>query len=148
MTKYNTNLASEFHVLSVLHRLGVNAYLTMGNKKSVDIVVSDDEANLITIDVKGIAKKYDWPADNIKAPKGGKHFIALVSYEENISDPTFSPNVWIIPYENLQEFIKKYKTRKNISRSLIVNKGEKYLYAWELIRCQRTRTKQNQRKLT
>jgi len=133
MTKYNTNLASEFHVLSVLHRLGVNAYLTMGNKKSVDIVISDDEANLKTIDVKGIAKKYDWPADNIKSPKKGKHFIALVSFEEKISDPTFSPNVWIIPHKNLPKFIKQYKTRKNISRSLIVNKGEKYLNAWELI---------------
>ena len=39
MTNYNTNLASEFYVLSMLHRFGCNASLTLGNKKSVDIVV-------------------------------------------------------------------------------------------------------------
>ena len=49
MTTYNTNLAAEFYVLSVLHRLGAEANLTLGNKKAVDIVVlrafltSDDE---------------------------------------------------------------------------------------------------------
>jgi hypothetical protein len=35
----NTNLASEFFVLSALHRLGLDAVLTLGNKKSVDIAV-------------------------------------------------------------------------------------------------------------
>ena len=39
MTKYNTNLASEFYVLSMVHRLGVDASLTLGNKKAVDIIV-------------------------------------------------------------------------------------------------------------
>jgi hypothetical protein len=36
---YNTNLASEFYVLSMLYRLGFDANLTLGNKKSVDIAV-------------------------------------------------------------------------------------------------------------
>lgn len=133
MTKYNTNLASEFHVLSVLHRLGIEALLTLGNKKSVDIIITKQKGDLITIDVKGIADRNDWPADNIKAPKGGKHFIALVSFEEKISDPTFSPNVWIIPYEELEHFTKEYKTRKNISRSKVVKNGQKYLNEWDLI---------------
>jgi len=133
MTKYNTNLASEFHVLSVLHRLGTEALLTLGNKKRVDIIITKENGDLITIDVKGIADKYDWPADNIKAPKAGKHFIALVSYEEKFSDPTFSPNVWIIPYAEIENFTKEYKTRKNISRSKVVKKGKKYLNEWKLI---------------
>ena len=41
MTNYNTNLASEFYVLSMLHRLGSDASLTLGNKKSVDIVKNE-----------------------------------------------------------------------------------------------------------
>jgi hypothetical protein len=32
MTKYNTNLAAEFYVLSMLHRFGEDAALTLGNK--------------------------------------------------------------------------------------------------------------------
>ena len=39
MTTYNTNLAAEFYVLSMLHRLGADAALTLGNKKAVDIIV-------------------------------------------------------------------------------------------------------------
>lgn len=30
---YNTNLAAEFWVLSALYRFGVEAHLTLGNKK-------------------------------------------------------------------------------------------------------------------
>ena len=55
MTTYNTNLAAEFYVLSMLHRLGFDASLTLGNKKAVDIVVVRDSGNVVTIDVKGLA---------------------------------------------------------------------------------------------
>lgn len=33
---YNTGIASEYLVLSMLYRLGADAYMTMGNKKSVE----------------------------------------------------------------------------------------------------------------
>ncbi len=36
---YNTDPATGCHVLSVLHRLGVDSMLILGNKKSVDIAV-------------------------------------------------------------------------------------------------------------
>ena len=42
MTRYDTNLAAEFHVLSMLHRLGADASLTLGNKKAVDIIVVNE----------------------------------------------------------------------------------------------------------
>ena len=133
MSKYNTNLASEFHVLSILHRLGVDANLTLGNKKTVDIIVTNDEGDVITIDVKGIAKKYDWPADNIRAPKSGKHFVVLVSYEGKIEDSSFGPKVWVIPHKKTKRFIKQYRTRKNVSRSLVTKQGKEFLNAWDLI---------------
>ena len=36
---YDTNLASEFYALSALYRPGLDAVLTLGNKKSVDLAV-------------------------------------------------------------------------------------------------------------
>lgn len=33
---FNTGIASEYLVLSMLYRLNYEAYITMGNKKSVD----------------------------------------------------------------------------------------------------------------
>lgn len=38
MTRYDTSLASEYYVLSCLHRLGITAALTLRNKKGVDIL--------------------------------------------------------------------------------------------------------------
>ena len=64
--KYNTNLASEYYVLSMLYRKGLNAYLTLGNKKSVDIILEKRYGKIITLDVKGLAGKTCWPMDNFK----------------------------------------------------------------------------------
>jgi hypothetical protein len=53
---YNTNLAAEFYILSMLHRLGIDANLTLENKKSVDDIAAVRSAgDAITIDVKGLA---------------------------------------------------------------------------------------------
>ncbi len=66
MTTYNTNLAAEFFVLSMRHRLGVDARLTLGNKKSVDILLLRDSGKVVTVDVKGLAGTTSWPVDNVK----------------------------------------------------------------------------------
>ena len=133
MSKYNTNLASEFWVLSILHRLGADAYLTLGNKKSVDIVVQGSNGSTLTIDVKGVAKPYDWPADNIKLPGKPNHYYVLVCFEGKIQEPDKSPSAWVIPSSDLEPFVKDYRTRKVVSRMLIKNNGEKFRRAWHLL---------------
>ena len=132
MTKYNTNLAAEFYVLSMLHRYGADAALTLGNKKAVDIIVAN-EIRTITIDVKGVAKRYDWPADNIRVLEGSQHFYVLVSFEGKIDDPLALPSAWIIPSDNLEKFICKYKTRTVVSRAEVNAKGQAFLHAWSQI---------------
>ena len=133
MTKYNTNLASEFYVLSILYRLGANAALTLGNKKAVDIIVTNENGTTTTIDVKGLEKRYDWPADNIRLPAAGQHFYVLVSFEGKITDPLCSPSAWIIPSNDLAQFMRKYETRTTVSRADVKSKGDKFLHAWHLI---------------
>jgi hypothetical protein len=49
MARYHTNLAAEFYVLSCLHRLGLDAHLTLGNRKGVDIVVLRDTGEAVTV---------------------------------------------------------------------------------------------------
>lgn len=135
MTTYNTNLASEFYVLSMLHRLGADAALTLGNKKAVDIVVTNDDGTVSTIDVKGVGERYDWPADNIRKLEGTHHFYVLVCYEGKIADPRFSPSAWIIPAGELTPFLRKYKTRIVVSRAILKSKGQHFFHAWSLIKC-------------
>lgn len=134
MTKYDTNLASEFYVLSMLYRLGLEASLTLGNKKSVDIIIANKDKTLTTIEVKGVAKAYDWPADNIQLTSEDDHFYVLVCFENKISDPYTAPSVWVIPARKVSGFVKNYKTRKVVSRALVKNNGVEYFQAWSLIR--------------
>ena len=133
MTKYNTNLAAEFCVLSMLHRLGVDAALTLGNKKAVDIIVANENKTITTVEVKGVAKAYDLPADNIHNFKDAQHIYMLVCFEGNIADPLFPPSAWIIPSKELDPFIKPYKTRTVISRARVKADGRDFLHKWSLI---------------
>jgi len=128
--RYNTNLAAEFWILSALYRLGVEAHLTLGNKKSVDILIHRDSKTVYTVDVKGLAGPYDWPADNIKVFDNPNHFYILLSFESKMPDPIISPSVWIIPSNQVELFIKKYKTRSVISRMLVERNGNEFNNAW------------------
>ncbi len=130
MGSYDTNLASEFYVLSVLHRIGAEPSLTLANKKAIDIYVAISPDEFITIDVKGVAGRYDWPATNVRETKRTNHFYVLVSFEGLIQDPSILPSVWIIPGNRISKFIKHYKTRTNISRALVKNEGSEYRDAW------------------
>src|SRR5258707_835551 len=96
MAAYNTNLAGEFYILSVLYRLGADANLTLGNKKSVDIVVVRSAGDAITLDVKALAGKTSWPVDNFRGGRKG-HFLALVCFLDKIQDPSVLPEVYIVP---------------------------------------------------
>lgn len=126
------NLAGEFWVLSALNRLGIEAQLTLGNKKSVDILVIRN-STIYTLDVKALADRYDWPADNIREFQDPNHVYVLLTFDGNIADPSVNPSVWIIPSDKLKPFIKKYSSRSVISRSLIMNNGSNYQNNWEYL---------------
>lgn len=133
MGAYDTNLAAEYYVLSCLHRRGITAALTLGNKKGVDILVAHGTGDALTVEVKGVAKKYDWPASNITSTKSN-HFVVLVCFNGKIEDMEMpSPSVWVIPGPKLGPFFRDYKGRRNLSRAAVVRDGAKYLNAWHLI---------------
>ena len=133
MSTYDTNLAAEFYVLSMLHRLGADAALTLGNKKAVDIIVAPTPGRTVTIDVKGGAGPPDWPCDNIRLPAPGTHFLVLVSFERKIADPYKVPSVWVVPANEIEPFITAYEVRKVVVRSAIRSQGAKYLHSWSRI---------------
>jgi len=132
---YNTNLASEFYVLSILHRLGYAAYLTLGNKKSVDIAVVRDVGDSLTIDVKGVAKKSDWLVSKpSRRPRDG-HFAVLVGYNGKIDDVSCLPDAWVLPDREFLALIKTAKTGTTwfISRKVVVEQCERFKSAWHLL---------------
>jgi hypothetical protein len=77
MSKYCTSLAAEFFVLSALNRLQQDACLTLGNAKGVDILLIRASGESVRVEVKGVAGKHDWPADNIRPNDGRLRFYVL-----------------------------------------------------------------------
>jgi hypothetical protein len=130
---YNTNLAAEFHVLSCLHRLGLTATLTLGNKKSVDVVVVRATGDAVTIDVKGLAGTTSWP---VKHGRGKRdHHLVFVSFLGKIDDPESSPEVYVVPSLDLKRFIYTHERsgRQFVPLRRLRAKGVQYRHAWKLI---------------
>lgn len=117
---YNTNLAAEYYVLSMLYRKGIDAHLTLGNKKSVDIVVEKEDGSLLTVDVKGLAGKTGWPMDNFKKIQNS-HFIILVAFLNKIDDHEVLPECWIIPSTKIKSLL--YRNPKG-NRTVIARNGK------------------------
>lgn len=134
MTSYNTNLASEFFVLSTLHRLGFDATLTLANKKSIDIVVVQKGGGTVSVDVKGLAGTTGFPIDNLKAGKTAR-FIVFVCYKNRIENPTFTPETFVVPSTQLKPLIYNAPGgRKLVRYSALRDKGAKYRDAWRLLK--------------
>jgi hypothetical protein len=134
VSTYNTNLAAEYHVLSCLHRLGLTANLTLGNKKAVDIVVVREAGDAVTVEVKGVAGKHDWPADNLTTTQPDRHYVVLVSYEGKIAEPGMpAPRGWVLPFPEVEQFKRQYRGRVNVSRSAVLACGGRFENAWQLV---------------
>ena len=135
VTTYNTNLASEFYVLSMLHRFGCDASLTLGNKKSVDIVLVREAGNVVTIDVKGLAGTTSWPVDNVKK-EADDHFLVFVSYLGKIGDHSVAPEVYVVPSKRLAPLVYHSPNGKRhvLQLSRMRKDGTEFRDAWHLLR--------------
>lgn len=134
INKPNTHLAAEFYVLSSLYRKGISAHLTLGNHKSVDIILKRDKGEIVTIDIKG-AISGDWRT-GMKQPLVSKnHFYVLVNYLKKIGETNTPPHVYIIPSIKVKEFIwHSEKGGYGISYKKVRDGGkDKYLEKWELL---------------
>jgi len=133
---YNTNLASEFYVLSMLYRLGMDANLTLGNKKSVDISVVLGPGRAVTVDVKAVAGKMDWLMGNTPDTPKPNHFVVLVSYEGQFNDARVAPRCWVVSHKDILPIIKtawtkgamRYLSRKQALADFADREG-----AWQLL---------------
>ena len=121
-TVYNTNLASEYLMMSLLCRAGKDAYLSLGNKKGVDIIVKTNKGAICIIEVKGVNKDMDWLIGNSgKLPCLLNMFYALNSFEGKISDIISPAKFYLIPSMILNKE-GEYKKSKNDKTIYLSNK--------------------------
>ena len=132
-SKYNTNLAAEFYVLSMLHRLGAEATLTLGNRKAVDIVIVREGGDAVTVDVKGLAGTTEWPVDNVETGAPRKdHYLVFVSFLNHIDNPQVVPEVYVIPSTAVGPFVITADSgRKFVRLGRLRKEAQDYKDAWE-----------------
>jgi len=131
-TNYNTNLASEYLMMSLLCRAGKDAYLSLGNKKGVDVIVKTDKGAICILEVKGVNKNNDWIIGNSgKLPSLPNMFYVLIGFEGKISDVNAPAKFYLIPSEILNKD-GEFKVSKNekttyLSHKYIRENYEQYL---------------------
>jgi hypothetical protein len=137
---YNTNLASEYLMMSLLSRTGQEAYLSLGNKKGVDIIVRTKTGGTCILEVKGVNKKSDdWIINNKGIfPQVPNLFYALVSYDSEIENLNAPAKFWLIPALILaaegQHKVSKNKKTVFLSHKNIKDNYENFKNNFESLR--------------
>ena len=105
MNRNGNGLSGEFYVLSRLLRKGLDASLTFGNTKAVDIFVRNPETGKsFNVEVKTTALKKEYGG------KWGKHLFwwlkeSILKRKEYRDKSFYFAFVWLQPYDNYEVFI-------------------------------------------
>lgn len=117
-----TGLASEFYVLSALLRNSVDANITLGNQKKVDIIVNN-KGVAMTIDVKGLKSSGDFIIGNYFESKDDKNHFYIFVYYRNFENLKENPELYVVPATEISAIVKERESVNNVS---IVSLREKY----------------------
>lgn len=125
---FNTGIASEYFILSQLYRQGMEAYLSQGNKKAIDIRIIKDDESSISLDVKSVRGYSSFVVNNVEAKKN--HFICFVRYKSKFSDVNIYPEIYIVPSQIVVKIKKEFKKEKRIMTGSILE----YKNKWNLLK--------------
>jgi hypothetical protein len=128
MKNYNTGIAAEYFILSQLYRQEFEAYVTIGNKKTMDIRIITPTGRTISLDVKAVRGYSSLIVNNVEDVEN--HYVALVIYKDKFEKVDVFPDVYIMPSS---EVIKLKKDFKNQAR-LFKRDIEEYKDHWEYLK--------------
>ena len=125
----SSNLAAEYHVASLLYRLGYVVTVTFGNTKEIDLIVYDPTSRkTVTIDVKGLKNKTNWPMPNEEGLRPRPdHFFVLVTFKDKMRELETKPEVYTIPSTTVRRLWKSWSGRpaqKCINLKDVKNRSE------------------------
>ena len=130
-SSFDSGAASEHLVLSCLYRLGINAFISFGNKKSIDIIIKANNGQSLTVDVKSVRDYSSIVVNNaVQLPN---HFIVVVIYKKRFEDPSVMPDFYIIPSESIGGIIKSFGKELRIVKGDI----EGFKDQWQLLSSQK-----------
>ena len=118
------------------YRLGFDANLTLGNKKSVDIAVVLGPGRAITIDVKAVAGKMDWLMGSSPDQPKPNHYVVLVSYDGRFGDSLQAPRCWVLRHGEVLPLVKTASGKgrmRYLSRKAVLDGFGSREGAWRLL---------------
>ena len=124
---YNTGIAAEHFVLSQLYRRGVEAYMSQGNKKAIDIRIISKSGHPKSVDVKAVRSYSSVPVNNINTAPN--HFIAFVIYNNKFEDLTVLPDVFIVPSNEVPNIQRQWQDQKRVLKGNL----KPYLNNWKAL---------------
>lgn len=98
------DLAAKFFVLSVLHRMGVEATFTFSQNDNVDITIVQESGRALTVDVKTLTGAKEWRIAPFRARD--HHYVVFVWYPTT-SDPSIQPTAYIVASERLGKLLAR-----------------------------------------
>lgn len=127
-SSFNTGMAAEFYVLSQLFRMGLEAYMSQGNKKSIDIRIVHSAEKAISVDVKAVRGYSSLVVNNVS--ESPSHFLAFVIYNNKFEEVMVSPDVFIVPSKEVTSITKHFKRERRVMKGDLA----KYKDNWEALR--------------
>jgi len=98
------DMAAKFFVLSVLHRLGLEATFTFSQSDNVDITIVQESGRALTVDVRTLTGARQWPVAPFRARD--HHYVVFVWYPAT-SDPSILPTAYVVASERLRDFLNR-----------------------------------------
>jgi|SRR5690606_25023542 hypothetical protein len=122
---FNTGIASEYLILSKLYRLELEAYISQGNKKSVDIRVIKENGETLSIDVKAVRGYSSLVVNNVEPKKN--HFLVFVIYNNKFEDLDSHPDIFIVPSQKICEpLVSTFKKEKRVMKGKLAEYKDKW----------------------
>jgi hypothetical protein len=111
---FDTGVAAEYFILSQLYRQGIEAYISQGNKKSIDIRLVRPDGIAVSVDVKAVRGYSSVVVNNVRP--NDNHYIAIVMYNNKFEDVSTVPEVFIVPSSELAAITSHWKEEKRVMK--------------------------------
>ena len=97
-----TGMAGEFFVMEQLFRLGHQPALTLGNAKSIDILVQTKQGNLLSVSVKAVRGHGKWPVGKQNLSNRADLVFVFLLYND-FENPAICPDAWIMSAKDVEQ---------------------------------------------
>lgn len=133
LLRSQTGIAAEYYVAGELSRLGFNVSITMGNTKSIDLLIEKNE-KLVSIQVKGIqrTKSVCWNLNKTKVLPN-IIYVLVNLHVDNISE---KPEFFVLKAKEALDLFtdsNKEKEKRAYLDYKKIKKMEKFQNRWNII---------------